>query len=59
MGGAVAKGRIGEAQDGFKEGSLKKKKKRMKRLEKESVERGDGRHSIEKSDEGKDKVNLG
>ena len=38
---------------------VSKKKKRMKRLEKESVERGDGRHSIEKSDEGKDKVNLG
>ena len=42
-----------------KRGVSKKKKKRMKRFEKESVERGDGRHSIEKSDEGKDKVNLG
>lgn len=38
--GAGDKGRIGEAQDGFKEESLKK----MKRLEKESAERGDGRH---------------
>lgn len=45
-GGTGEKGRIGEAEDGFKEQSLKQQQPPPSTtiLEKESVERGDGRH---------------